>query len=280
MFCGRVQCGRRDQPDDFAFQDRDAVSRGFRFHGGKYPEHRRLFVVRQVHRHLDDPAILEPHTHRLHVPEAAAAVPHGSRDLLRDIKPVGREIDVVGNEWHARADDRGAGAWVGRRRAIVGRPARRGHLRGQPFELAAPDVFQILPRRIAGRLFVEIHRHLKPARHLGGRLFGERNALVHGHAFDRHEGHHVHSAQARMFAGVRAEIDVRDDRLEEGEHRLLDRAGVAGERQHRPVVRRVGRVVQHPDARHLPEPGDGPLHHLRPSPLADVGHAFDNRHGL
>ena len=56
----------RNEPDDFAFQHVDAVTRGFAADGFEDAEDRRLLVVGQVHRDLDDSAVLERDAHRLH----------------------------------------------------------------------------------------------------------------------------------------------------------------------------------------------------------------------
>ena len=49
----------RDEADDFALEDGDAVARRFALDGLEDTEHRRLLVVREVDRHLHDPAILQ-----------------------------------------------------------------------------------------------------------------------------------------------------------------------------------------------------------------------------
>ena len=49
---------------------------------------------------------------------------------------------------------------------------------------------------------------------------------------------------------MRPQIDVGDRALEQREHRALDAGRVAGEREHRSVVRRVGRVVEQAHAVH------------------------------
>ena len=51
---------RRYEPDDLALEHRHAVSRGFPLDRIEYIEHRRVLVVRQVHRYLDEPAMRQP----------------------------------------------------------------------------------------------------------------------------------------------------------------------------------------------------------------------------
>ena len=156
---------RRHQPDNLALEHAHAVALGLALHQLEDPEDRRLLVVGEVHRYLDDAAILERDAHRLHVAQPAAAHPDRRRDLLCDIQPIGREVDVVGDQRHARADHRGAAARMRRRRAVVRRPSRLRQLRREPFELAAPDVFEILARRIRRRVFVQEDRQREALGH-------------------------------------------------------------------------------------------------------------------
>ena len=104
-----------------------------------------------------------------------------------------------------------------RRGAEVGRPAGGRHLRRQPFELAAADVFEVPARRVRRRLLVEVHRHVKPLGDRGAGLLRQRHAVGHRRAFDRDEGHDVDRAHARVFAAVRAQIDIGDRALDERE---------------------------------------------------------------
>ena len=139
-----------------------------------------------------------------------------------------------------------------RRRAVVGRPCRLRHLRRQPFELAAPDIFEVLARRIRRRVFVQEDRQREPRRHVGGNRLRQLHALRHRHAFDRNERHHVDGAHARMFALVRAQVDVGKRALEQHRNAGGQRRGVAGQREDRAVVRGVGLHVEHAQARAPP----------------------------
>ena len=149
------------------------------------------------------------HRDRFHVLESAAAVPNGRGDLLRDDEAIGRQIDVVRDQRHPRAYDRHAGGWMRHRRSEVGRPAFRGHLPCQTFELAAADVLQILARRVRGRLFVEICRYLKALGDGSARSPCERGALRHRDAVDRHKRHAVHAADSGVHAALRPAVDRR-----------------------------------------------------------------------
>src|SRR6266542_1427270 len=126
----------------------------------------------------------------------------------------------------------------------VRRPLRRGHLRGEPFELAATDVLQVLPERVIRRFLVEEHRQVESCRRFGTHVLRQRDALLHRHPFDRHEWYDVDSAESRMFTAMRTEIDEGKRLLEEREGRSLDAGGVADEREDGAVVRRIRRVVE------------------------------------
>ena len=91
------------------------------------------------------PRSLERETHGLHMAEAAAAHANGAGDLLGDVETIGREVDVVGDERHPRADDRGAGGRVRRLRPEVGRPLRLRIFAASPSNS---------PRRMSSRLRV------------------------------------------------------------------------------------------------------------------------------
>ena len=90
-----------------------------------------------------------------------------------------------------------------RGRAEVGRPLRPRHLRREPFELAAADVFEVLPRGLAGGFLVEIDRHARSARRPSAPTsLRQRHAVGHRHALDRDERHDVDRAEPRMLALV------------------------------------------------------------------------------
>ena len=145
---------------------------------------------------------------------------------------------------------RRAGGRVRRRRAEVGRPARRRHLRGQPLELTAPDVFEVLARRVVRRLLVEEDRDPEACRRRAAPTsLRERDAVGHRDAFDRHERHDVDGAEPRMLAAVAAA--GRSPRTAARTARAIacfERRGVAGQREHRAVVRGIGGVVEQADA--------------------------------
>ena len=280
MLGGVSEGGRGDEADDLAFQHVDAVSRRFPAYDFEHPENRRLLVVRQVHRDLDDPAILQRDAHRLHETETARAESDRRRNLLRDVQPVGGEIDVVGDERHARADHRGAGGRVRRGTAEVRRPSLLGHFRAQPFELAAPDVLEVAARRIGGRVFVQIDRDGEALRHLGPDFPRQRDAVGHGRALDRDKRHDVDRAQARVLTAVRAQVDVGRRALEERQDGVLEASRVADHGEHRAVVRRVRGMIEQPYAGNATDRLGHRRDDIRPPSLADVGNALDQRHEI
>jgi hypothetical protein len=205
---------------------------------------------------------------------------HGGGDLLRDVESVGGQVDVVGDEGHPRADDRGARGRVRRGRPVIRRPLRRFHLRSQSFEFAAPDVFEILASGVRRRVLVEIDRDPEPARDVGRRFLRQRHALLHRHAFDRDERHDVDSPEPRVLAGVLTEIDDRERRFIEGEHRLFDRLGVSRESHDRSIVRRVGGVVEDAHPVNASHRADDRVDHVVAPPFADVRYTLDDRHEI
>src|SRR5512147_2630437 len=70
----RYERGRGGQPDDFALEDPDAVTRSLTLHHVEDPVDRSLLEISQVHRHLHDSPVSEVDAHRLDVSKAAAAV--------------------------------------------------------------------------------------------------------------------------------------------------------------------------------------------------------------
>ncbi len=153
-------------------------------------------------------------------------------NLLGDIQSIGVEVDVVSDKRHPRAEDRGAGGLVRRGRAEVRRPAWRRHLRRQPLEFAPANILEVLSCRVGRRFLVEKHGDPEAFGHLGTNVFGNPDAIRHGHALDRNEWHDVDCAHARMLATMGAQVDgVYGDRKER-EDRGFDRGLVAGEREH------------------------------------------------
>ena len=128
----------------------------------------------------------------------------GGGDLLRDVETIGGEVDVVGDERHARADHRGAA------RSDAARPAR-----SRAPTPAAPSSRPGLRTRRGGCLRgscapgcvdASSYRYTGSAKRdatSAATDFASCTHVGHRHAFDRDEGHDVHGAQPRMLALVR-----------------------------------------------------------------------------
>ena len=102
-------------------------------------------------------------------------------------------------------------------------------------------------------LLVKIDGQAKSLGNGGADVPGERHAVGHRDALDRNERHDVDGAEPWMFAAVLAQIDGLDRDLEERQDGRLDGGRVAGEREDRPVVRRVGGMVEQAHAWRVPE---------------------------
>src|SRR5579859_252656 len=77
----------------------------------------------------------------------------------------------------------------------------------QAFKLAATDIFQVLPIRIGGSRFIEIHRNLKALPYLLSNLAGDGHAVFNGDAFNRNKWNHIGRADARMRALMLGQVD-------------------------------------------------------------------------
>jgi hypothetical protein len=102
----------------------------------------------------------------------------------------------------------------------------------------------------------------------------QRHAVRHAGVLDGHEGDHVHRAQARVLAGVGAQVEVGQGHLEERHHRRLQCRLVSGQGEDAAVVVAVGLHVEDADAGRT-QGGHGRLHDLRAAAFADVGNALD-----
>ena len=205
---------------------------------------------------------------------------NGRGNLLRHVEAIGREVDVVGDEGHPCTDHRRAGGRMRRGRAEIGRPPGGGHLRREPLELAAPDVFQVFPQRIARGFFVQVDRHMEPFGNRRADTLRQRNAIGHRDALDWHEGDDVHGSHAGMLATMRAQIDVRDGALEQREHRLLDSIRGAREREHRPVVRCVRRHIEELDTTGRTDDVRHPGDHIVAAAFAHIRDTLDQSHEI
>jgi hypothetical protein len=158
--CSRASLGIR--PTISLETGTHAVARGFALHEFEDAVDRRLLEVGQVHGDLGHAAHQEARA--LDVAQAAGGEAHGLGDLFGDGHVGGVQENVVGDQRLARADDGGSGGGMHARLAEVGLAGRvGGDLVADALELAAADVFQILPLGRGGGGFVEIDRNLEAA---------------------------------------------------------------------------------------------------------------------
>ena len=188
-----------DQPDDFARDRHNAVARGLALHELEDAMDGRLLKVGQIHRDLGQAAHQE--SRALDVAQPAGGEAHRLGNLLGD-GHVGRvQEDVVGHQRLARADHRGSGGWVHARLAEVGFAGGvGGDLVANALELAAANVFKILPFGRGGGGLVEINRNREPPGDLGADVLGHGHAVFNRDAVDGDEGNHI---GRRPCAGAR-----------------------------------------------------------------------------
>ncbi len=274
---GAVDQGLRgDEAHDLASHHRDSVARGLGLHRLEDPEEGGPLEVGHVDRDLGQVALLKHHSHRLHEAVAAAAVADGLGDALRHFEVRGAQVDVVGDERHARADDAGSRRRVGSRGAEVRGPLRVAHLLGQPLELPPADVLEVAAMRRGRRLLVQEDGDAESLRDRLTHLPGQGDAVGHGRSLDRDEGHDVHRSQTRVLAPMSPEVDPREGHREQlGDRRTKGRL-VAGQGQHAPVVVTIGLDVEDAKAGGALQGGHRFIHDLRPAAVADVGNAFDD----
>ena len=226
------------------------------------------------------PRSFERDAHRLDVAEAAAAHADGRGDLLGHVEAIGGEVDVVGDERHARADDGRAGRRMrrapGRSRAPTlaaasSPPAPRTRRGGCLRDCGAP-ASRRPPRR-------ETRAARSRARNLGARprARASTQSCIVAPSIGMN-GHDVDGAEARMLAVMLPQIDRRYRFLIQSEDGLLQRRAIAGKREHRAVMGRVGLDVQHACAGDgMQGVGDAGDDVGIPS-LADVRNALDDGH--
>ena len=147
---------------------------------------------------------LEGQSDGLHVRQAAVPLADLAGDATRQLHVVAVQVDVVGDERrggrprprHRPSDAASAGTEVGRPLGVC------DYGLAQPLELAATYLGQVAPLRPPSRLLIQIGgdaelRGRTPRHRLGGG-HAERHVAVP----QRHEGHHVGGAEARMGAAV------------------------------------------------------------------------------
>ena len=128
-------------------------------------------------------------------------------DVLCNLYIGGPEVDIVGDQGHARTDRRNTSGGMDLGWAEVGPPLRLPELRGHPFELAFADLGQVAAMRSGCRLLVQENGEIQRFGRGGGDFPRQLDGLIHGHASDGDKRHHVHRAHARVLAAVFTQID-------------------------------------------------------------------------
>ena len=155
-------------------------------------------------------------------------------------------------------------------------PFRLMHAMRKPIETAASNVGEISARIALSGLPIEEARHAKPLSHCCRRLPCERDALI-DRSCQRDERYDIDCADSRVHPFVMTKIDSLDRCREQAQHRRLKLCGLCHERIDRPVVRRIGRLIEQTDARRC----NGSRHRrddIDAASLADVRDALDEWH--
>ena len=219
---------------------------------------------------LDDVAVL--------VPLGPAALPKAQGDLVGQLAVPRIEIDVVGDEELAGADDGRPRPRIENGLAEIGGPPRVLELLGQALVFPGPDRGQVAALGLAGRRLIEIDRDGELRRDALAELGGQPDALLHGDPGDRDEGTDVGGPDAAVGPLVTAHVDDLGGLGDGPERGLPDGIGGPDHGHHRPVRRGPGVDVEQLDAGDgLDLAADGP-DLLRIPTLAEIGDAFDELH--
>ena len=255
---GELDTPLRHEADDLAVRDIDAVTGGGCRHHVEGVMQRDGRKVGQVHRHLR--LSVNHEAKRLQSGQAAVRRTDLVRDglSLRQVRRMAHE-DVEGAEELASAD---------------GDRACRGMERGWPrvwwtcgsdgllqrLEPAVPHVRQVAILGALRGVIVEVHRDAELLAHAIREVTRDTHAIVHRAAVEWNEGDDVGGADARVNARVRGDVDpvaCGADRRERGSDHVVM---ICHERDHRAVVRRIERPVQHTPVR-VTYGGDDRLDH-------------------
>ena len=204
--------GCRDHAVDFGLRDLDAPGPRLGAHPLQREMDRGHLVVGEVHAHLHHSPVRELDGHGFHVRHPAARCPHGLRHGLRDFQVARGEVHVECDQEPACAHRGRAGAGVDARAADIRRAPGPSDLVAERLELTPADVLE--PAAIGtGRGFlVEVHGNARFAIEAAAKLARDLDAFPHGDSPQWHERHHVHGADARVRAAVRAQVDRRRSR--------------------------------------------------------------------
>ena len=275
---GLKECALRHEPNDLAPRGGHAERLGFHLDHLVGAVERGGVEVHKVHRDLC--LAVHDHPKALHALEASRGAAHGLRDGLGDAHVLGAaQVDVVGHEEGAGADDRGARGGVdGVGAEVGGALGVLADLFLGELELAATDVGEVGALGGRGGALVEEDGDLEFAADALAQGAREDNAIFHRRPFERDEGADVGGADARVRAGVLVEVDQfggLGDAAECGLDGDFDRGHEGADGA---IVVGVAREVENNDSLNagdgVADGGDG----LEVSAFGEVRDAFDKRH--
>ena len=226
-------------------------------------------------RHAQLPALLVGDNLVLRIASQAPRFTDVERNFVGQFLVARIDVDVVGDEELACADDRGAEPLIEDGRARIRSPGGIGELLAQALVLAGADVGEVTPPRSRCRVFIEIDRQRQRLRQAATERPGRFDALIHRHAGNRHDRADVERAHARVGALVLGHVDEASGGNRAPECRIADGSGCADEGVDRAI--RVGaRVdIEEPDAADARNrPGDC-VDHRPVTPLGEVRNALD-----
>ena len=273
---GSVQQGLlRSQPHDLAADHAHAIARRLPLDHLEGAEERRLLVAGHVHGDLDDAPLPDLQAQGLDVAQPAAGMAYRPGDGFGDLQIGGAQVDVVGDEGPAGSDHRGPGP-AQAAGAEVRRPVGvRFDLGLEALVLATADVGQIAAVLTRGGLLVEVDGDAQLPTDPLPHPTGHGHALLHGHAAEGDEGHHVGRADAGMLALVLRHINELRRLRHASEGGFFHRCGRPHEGDHRAVVIGVYLYVQHPHPAHGRDGLDHLVNDLPTLPLAEIGYTLN-----
>ena len=191
----------------------------------------------------------------LHKAQTARREAHGLGDFLRDIDIWSVQKEVVGDQGFARAHNGCAGCGMHARLAKIRLACRIcRNLVANPFELATPNVFEILPFGRGCSGLVKVNRNLKSLRDLSPDVLGHRHAVLECDAVNGDEGNDIGGTHAGVRPVVLGQIDQFCGLANSANGGFFNRLALAHQRNHAAVVVGVHLPVEKIDVREPSSP--------------------------
>ncbi len=137
-------------------------------------------------------------------------------------------------------------------------------------------MLQLAAGRVQSGGLIEINRDREAAPDLGAGLVRGVDAIVKRRAGERHEGQDVGRADARMDAGMLAEIDERGGFTDASHGGFEDDGGLAGEGNDAAVVVGIGIKSENGYAVHMTGDARDGHDYVGVAALREIRHAFDH----